>query len=101
MEEDVRVELSDIEIKVKGLEQELHRSVLEDIRYMEKTMMKMKTEGEGETDFLKKQVSQLISEKIKIQQHVISLTSRVNNTETDVCERPHEEEPRNDLSQAG
>ncbi len=84
--EEVRVALADVEIREKGRAEEVHRAGLQDVRFLERTLAKLRVEDDNQTEFLKKQTSQLVSDKIKLQQHVISLTSRVNNTAMDVCE---------------
>lgn len=47
----------------------------------------MSIEADSETTFLKKQLSQLVNDKIKLQQHAISLTSRVNNAVLEINEK--------------
>lgn len=61
-------------------------SGLQDIRHLEKTLNSMVVDNENELAFLKKQSAGLVSEKIVLQQHVIALSSRVNNAEMDVYE---------------
>ncbi len=84
--EDIKVEMSKVEIQQKGRQEELYNSELQDIRFLEKTLEKMKVDDENENMFLKKQLAQLTNERIRLQQHVISLTSRVSNTEQDINE---------------
>ena len=79
-----------MEIREKGKQEELNKAELQDIRYLEKMLEKIKVEDENEASFLKKQISQLTNDKIRLQQHVISLISRVNNSEMDICEKTGE-----------
>ena len=75
-----------MDIKEKGKADEVYKSELQDIHHLDKTLASMKADNESESAFLKKQVLQLINDRIRLQQHVISLSSRVNNTAFDVFE---------------
>ena len=86
-EEGLRADLVNMEIKEKGSQEEAFKTGLQDVRFIEKTLNSLRVDVDSEISFLKKQVSQLINEKVKLQQHVLSLASRINNTELDVCEK--------------
>ena len=85
--EDTRIELTNLEIGTKGKCEEIFKSGIQDVRFLEKTLNKMRIENDTETSFLKKQVAQLVNDKIKLQQHVISLTSRVGSAEMEIIEK--------------
>ena len=87
VEEEIKTDTINADIKSKGWFEEEYKSTLQDIRFLEKTLDKMRAEDESETSFLKKQLNLVTNDKIRLQQHVISLTSRVNNTELDVLEK--------------
>ena len=82
--EELRSEFNGLEIRQKGRHEEILKSGLQDIKFLEKTLSSMAVDDENELLFLKKQSAGLINEKIILQQHIISLTSRVNNAEMDV-----------------
>ncbi len=84
--DDIRIQLTNMEIKSKGAAEEAYKAGIQDIRYLEKMLNKMKLENENEIGFLKKQTSQLTAEKIRLQQHVVGLTSRVDTAEMEICE---------------
>eukprot|EP00826_Nyctotherus_ovalis_P063228 TRINITY_DN9254_c0_g1_i1.p1 TRINITY_DN9254_c0_g1~~TRINITY_DN9254_c0_g1_i1.p1 ORF type:complete len:147 (-),score=34.98 TRINITY_DN9254_c0_g1_i1:41-481(-) len=84
--DDLRTEFAGVEIRQKGRQEEMLNSGLQDIRHLEKTLNSMVVDNENELAFLKKQSAGLVSEKIVLQQHVIALSSRVNNAEMDVYE---------------
>ena len=86
-EEDLRSELINFEIREKVLQEELHKSGLQDVRHLVRALASLRSENEGETDFLQRQIMQLIKDKIRLQQHVVSLTSRVDNTDHEVREK--------------
>ena len=81
---ELKSDFTNIEIREKGRQEEVLKSGLQDIKFLEKTLHSMVNDDENESAFLKKQTAVLVNEKIKLQQHVISLSSRVGNTELDV-----------------
>ena len=91
--EDLRTDFNSVEIRQKGKQEEMLKSGMQDISYLEKTLNTMVVDNDNELAFLKKQASGLINEKIVLQQHVIALDSRVKNAEMDVYEKDQTQEP--------
>ena len=85
--DDIRIELTQLEINTKSNNDEVFKGCLQDIRQLEKMFSKLKSEDDAEVSFIKKQTAQLTNDKIRLQQHVIGITARVSAVETDICEK--------------
>jgi len=88
LENELRVSYTDIELKQKQNEEELFKNGMQDIKFLEKMLNTYSNECTTELGFLKKQVSVLGNDKIKLQQNMIALASRVNSAYIDIFDTP-------------
>ena len=80
----LRSELATFEHKANEATNDTLKEILEDIANLERDFRKMQTMDINEISFLKQQVSQLNGEKMKIEQSVILLDTRINSIEHEV-----------------
>ncbi len=86
-EEELRAGLASLQQQEKGRTEELLASAIQSIMELRKTLAEIAVEDQHDVARLRKQTSQLTNDKIRLQQHVVALASKVECVQLDVCSK--------------
>ena len=80
----LRSEFATLEHKENEMNNDVLKEILEDLANLEKDFKKIELSDRNEHQYLRQQVSQIVTEKTSIQQKTLLLENRVSSAENDV-----------------
>jgi len=80
----LRSEINTLESRTKEKINEILKLLTDDLYLLDKDVKKVKVHDKTEIDYFKHQVGTLIADKLKLQQNVLNLESRIIQCEADV-----------------
>lgn len=80
----LRTDINSLEHRTKERLEDLTKLITDDLMNLDKDLRRVQQTDKTESDFFRQQINSLISDKTKLQQNVISLTTRMDQCEIDV-----------------